>query len=239
MSTLLRLIEVEGYALDVEGTEPRIRDLALGEMLGYERPRVIRELIERQLGDLPGIVKRRVVRRLENTGNLPSERAVDEYLLTEAEALFVAARSETPAGAAVLKKLIDVFVKARAGLLPTSTPSIIREEVARLEGRLLALERAVNAASERRAAKIGRELYDDGKPQRPTRDELATMLLAAAGNPKLRWTHRHQLALVAGWRSRPVLAELIASGAIVELRNPRRLVTRELAAALGRIEVAS
>jgi hypothetical protein len=162
VSEARRMLEVDGCMLDVQDGEPRIRDVDLGEVLGYERPRVIRELIERNLDDLPGIQQRRAVRRYEIRPGVEHSQGVAEYHLSEAEALFIAARSETPAGAAVLRRLIDVFLLARRGLLAEAQaaagappPSITVEQAVLLAARVAA-ETAVAVVAGRRRGRRAR-----------------------------------------------------------------------------------
>jgi len=90
----------------------RVRDIELGRFLGYARPRKIRELIERELasGNLNDSDIRPVVGRVE-TGVASVE--VTEYWLTEEAALFVSSRSDTKAGAQVLRGLIAAYEAAR------------------------------------------------------------------------------------------------------------------------------
>ena len=127
-----------------EDGEPHVRDLDVGEFLAYSRTRDIRKIIERNLDDLPGIYVRDTVARTSMPRGGEREVEGREYLLTLAEALFVAARSETPAGAAVLKKLIAVYLDARRGR-PLDVAKLIEAEVARqLPG---AVEAALRARS--------------------------------------------------------------------------------------------
>jgi len=102
---------------------PRCRDVDLGKFLGYSRPRKVRELIERELKakNLNDIDVRPVVGRVTAGGRprkdgtaIPSVEAdVTEYWLTESAALFVASRSETKIGAAILHRLIAAWVMSR------------------------------------------------------------------------------------------------------------------------------
>lgn len=83
--------------------EPRIRDLDLAERLGFDRPRKIRELIERNkpeildLGTCPTV------------GRVARGNQVDEYYLNEEQALLVALLSDTPAARLVRVMLIKTF----------------------------------------------------------------------------------------------------------------------------------
>jgi hypothetical protein len=75
--------------------EPRVRDIRLAERLGFERPRKIRELIERNFAEL------------ETYGLLPRHRApivsgkggvqwTEEYWLNEAQSLLLCMWSNRP-----------------------------------------------------------------------------------------------------------------------------------------------
>jgi hypothetical protein len=119
------IIEVSGWTLVAwtgrNEEEPRVRDIDLAERLGYERPRVIRELIERLIesGKLNDSDVRRTVRR---TLVGVAERDVEELWLTEAQALKVVAKSETAKADAMLDEMILVYRLARRGLLPQQAP---------------------------------------------------------------------------------------------------------------------
>src|SRR5690606_18824762 len=80
-----------------------------------------RELIERLIRDekLNDSDVRRTARRTQ-VGF--AEKQVEEYWLTEAQALKVVAKSETAKADALLDEVIRVFVLARRGLLPAPAP---------------------------------------------------------------------------------------------------------------------
>jgi len=87
--------------------EPRIRDLDLAERLGYERPRNIRNLIDRFRNDLG------VCFTVEQTSSALGGRPGVEYWLTEEQALFIVAKSDTSRATEMLKFIITVFVAVR------------------------------------------------------------------------------------------------------------------------------
>jgi len=122
MSDAFSIREVEGWPLGFtcEG-EPRIRDLDLGERLGFDRPRDVRKLVARMVdaGKLNDVDQRATVARGEGA---VAAQPVTEYWLTEAQALKVAARSETDIADALLDEMIHVFMLARRGELPASAP---------------------------------------------------------------------------------------------------------------------
>lgn len=115
-------ITINGWRLCVFSTEtgePRIRDLDLAERLGYAKPHNIRDLIRRLIADdkLRGVLQFRTVRNYESRPGIKQERAVDEFWLTEAQALKVIAKAETDTADAILDEMIEVFRLAIRGLL--------------------------------------------------------------------------------------------------------------------------
>ncbi len=101
----------------IEG-EPRVRDIDLGERLGFERPRVIRELIERNKAEVEsfGLAPRRTAPITSGKGRVTE---VQEYWLNEEQALLVATISNAPKAPQVRAMLIRVFVAWRRGELPS------------------------------------------------------------------------------------------------------------------------
>lgn len=99
---------------DGQREQPRARDLDIAKRLGYKRPRKIRDLIARlrDAGKLNDVHRRPEVGRRGFV-----EEIIDEYWLTEAQALKVAAKSETDAADALLDEMIHVYTLARAGRL--------------------------------------------------------------------------------------------------------------------------
>jgi len=101
---------------DFEDGEPRVRDTDLGTFLGYSNPRKIREIIERHSEAL-GV--RPTVGRTQKVGI--ATRVVSEEWLTEHQAIYIVAKSETPIANAILQQVIDVFVKVRRGAVAVQT----------------------------------------------------------------------------------------------------------------------
>lgn len=102
--------------------EPLVRDLELARWLGFDRDRNIRKLIDRwepELGEVCSTVEQ------TSTSSTQGGRPGREYLLTEHQALFIAAKSETPRATEVLKRIITVFMAVRRGRLkePSFAPS--------------------------------------------------------------------------------------------------------------------
>lgn len=106
---------------------PRAHDLDIAKRLGFKRPRVIRDLIKRNMGEL------------ERFGSLAAQhgksRGQDfvEYWLNEEQALLIATLSATENAAEVRHMLIKVFVAWRRGELrpvpvtPNAMISVARE----------------------------------------------------------------------------------------------------------------
>lgn len=92
--------------------EPRIRDLDLAERLGFERPRAIRQIIDRNSLELTGFGG--LPRRVANPGPQGGRPSQDTYL-NEAQALLICMFARTPLAAEVRKSVIEVFVAWRAG----------------------------------------------------------------------------------------------------------------------------
>lgn len=131
-----RRIDVEGWSLvvaerDDGEREPRIEDEELGRRLGFDRERDIRKLIARytESGELQGVHVRATVARTSMPNGGEREVAVNVYELTEEQACFVAAKSETPAANALLKEMIHVFVLARRGMLDASSGAAVLRQL--------------------------------------------------------------------------------------------------------------
>ncbi len=116
--------------------EPRVRDLDLAEKLGFDRPRDIRKLIERNMAEISGLG---VCATVAQTSGPKGGRPTSEYHLNEEQALLVSVLSNAPNAAAVRAMLIRVFVAYRRGELetkaPKANPALIGRE-ARLQFRM-------------------------------------------------------------------------------------------------------
>lgn len=123
--------------LTMMANEPRVRDVRLGEVLGFQRPRALRQLIqsnEPELlthGSLPRVVA--VI-----TAGKGARRQVEEYYLNEAQALLVCMFARTPKAAEIRRQVIEVFMAWRRGLTQKVDETLAA--LARLEARLSALE---------------------------------------------------------------------------------------------------
>lgn len=95
--------------------EPRLMDLVIAERLGFDRPRDIRKIIERNMKELTTYGTCATVARVIR-GN-----ETKEYYLNEGQALLICALSRTKQAAKVRKALIDVFMSWRRGELKQET----------------------------------------------------------------------------------------------------------------------
>lgn len=99
--------------------EPRVRDVDLGDRLGYAEPRMVRKLIKRlrDSGEIPGVQSRDTVERQRTRNGGEREYAVEEFWLTEREALLVCSASDAPNAGVVRAALVDLFIAWRRGQL--------------------------------------------------------------------------------------------------------------------------
>lgn len=109
---------------DFDG-EPRMRDLDIAGALEFERPRKIRELIERFVNDIEdfGDLIRVVGGVSPHGGAKPTEasrggRPTHCYWLNEEQALFLCTRSEAKGAVALTKQMVMIFAAWRRGQLP-------------------------------------------------------------------------------------------------------------------------
>jgi hypothetical protein len=95
-------------------TEPRVLDVRLGAALGFERPRDVRKIIERNKSELSmhGEVCATVAQTSARGG-----RPSTEYLLNEPQALLLCMFSRTACASEVRRELIRVFMEWRRGAL--------------------------------------------------------------------------------------------------------------------------
>jgi hypothetical protein len=145
------------------GDDARVLDIRLAEALEFERPRAIRQLIERNDVELEihGPLPRHVamVDRPQGGG-----RASTEYWLNEAQAILICMRSDAPRAAEVRAEIIAVFQAWRHGLLVPSVPSLneighlfdtklepvhrgmaqMRDEIAEVKGNVVFLSKRVD-----------------------------------------------------------------------------------------------
>ena len=116
------LAQIAPVCLSILDGEPRCRDLDLADRLGFDRPRNIRNLIDRNIAEIEsfGSALRREALLTRPQGGTVS---VQEYWLNEEQALLVSVLSNAPNAPAVRAMLIKVFVAWRRGQLPQAAPA--------------------------------------------------------------------------------------------------------------------
>ncbi|WP_051013530.1 hypothetical protein [Pararhodospirillum photometricum] len=186
--------------IDTSADEPRILDLRVAERLGYERPRVIRELIERNREELEGYGAL-AVRHGKSRG-----QEFEEYRLNEAQALLVCMFSKTPSAAAIRREVIEVFMAWRQGTLATSSPSKPSRPLSVREKRLQveACRKTLGASAAQALAKrIG--LWDD----------LGIADLAASGPAQAELPLPPNTPALTGAQVRPGMGLLVLEDGVV------------------------
>ncbi len=97
--------------LQVIEDEPRIKDVVLGERLGFSRSNSARVIISRNIEELQGFGTLHQIDATEKVGCV--NRKVKAYYLNEAQALLLCMFSRTAKAAQVRKELIDVYMAYR------------------------------------------------------------------------------------------------------------------------------
>lgn len=110
------IVTIYGYTVrrDFGDNEPRIRDLELGQRLGYAKAVSIRKVI-RGLIEAARITEVAQISVSEIRANGMPSKPATEFWLTERQALKVIAKSETEIADKILDEVIDVFVTLRRG----------------------------------------------------------------------------------------------------------------------------
>ena len=102
---------------------PRVRDLRLAEVLGFERPRKIREIIERNRAEISAYGALISDVATTHSGTRPTAGRV--FCLNEAQALIACMFARTERAAEVRRQIITVFLAWRRGELTlTSAPAL-------------------------------------------------------------------------------------------------------------------
>jgi len=101
---------------DIEG-EPRIRDLDLAERLGFTKSTNIRNLIKRHRASLEAMGPLFTVKRVINGGE------ATENHLNRKQAIFITAKSDTPAATDITIEIIERFDAYERGLIVQATPA--------------------------------------------------------------------------------------------------------------------
>lgn len=120
----INIVTVEGQQ------EPLVVDTELAERLGYAEPRAIRKLIKRLAANqnFGQIHSRDTVSRQLTNGGGEREYTVQEYLLTERQALKVVVKSGTPRAEELTEMILDVFEAWRAGRLVTPSQAAVIQQ---------------------------------------------------------------------------------------------------------------
>lgn len=147
--------------LDTTFDEPRVQDVRLASSLGFARPRVVRELIERNAIEIQryGGLPRRAA-NLSPRGGRPSQA----YFLNEPQALLICMFSETPRAADVRQQLITVFMAWRRSqtMVPVKAherrPSTSMDVALKLKTNVERLSEILEASEAVRATKALRTL---------------------------------------------------------------------------------
>ncbi len=186
-----------------DGDAPRIRDIDLAERLGFERPRKIREIIERHasLGNITPNGRPTVERSFSGRGRKAlHEIAVTEYWLTLEDALFVATQSETKRAVFVTKVMIAVFAAVMLGRPPTSAlPQNVvalledlRSELAESRREYTDLVRLVHRSGQHRAEALSKRINAAAsltanatkRPFKSCRMEIESVVRDRSGYPR-------------------------------------------------------
>lgn len=110
-----KIVNIQGYALQRHNNELMVEDLDLATRLGYERPRKIRDLIKRMLGN--GQLASETVCPSVGQTSAKGGRPATVYWLNEKAALKVITKSETVLSDKITDEIIDVYTAARKGEL--------------------------------------------------------------------------------------------------------------------------
>lgn len=220
------ITNINGYALCTQWADgiERIRDVELAERLGYDRPRKIRDIIKRQhkAGKLSNLMICPTVGR--KSDGVPT-KPITVYWLTEAQALKVIAKCETPTADAILDEVIAVFVAWRHGRLGTTLNDAIRL----LQERLLHMDAEIAAL---RAGVISRETLNQ---LRSDVRHQAALECAARRWPTTRASTAdiyRELGVLTGWggKGQPwkLLPATLTHTAFTVLRGREASIRREL-----------
>lgn len=122
---------------DVTAERPRIRDVDLGERLGYTRAKDIR-LLAREHEKAGNVNPFHVRAAVARTGAVA--RHEDEMWFTEEDALWLVSQSKTPKAIALTKEMIRVYAMVRRHLLGEYVGPL-REALSRKDALLVARDR--------------------------------------------------------------------------------------------------
>ena len=149
--------------------EPTVQDLRLAELLGYERPSNIRNLIKRHSPTLEAMGPLLHREAMVEIGS-GAARAVTEYHLNRAQAAFIIAKAGTKLADSLTVKMAEIFALFTEGRL-VAVDEVSAEEVAAIEARERARSRAI-FEEEREARDWGFALLRSGGNRRRRRKAL-------------------------------------------------------------------
>ena len=110
--------------LSILNGEPRISDQRLGELLGFNRPRAIRQLIKRYMPQIErfGLAPQSVA--LVPTGLFGVHQEVMVTHLNRRQALFIATKAGTPQASDITVTMVDVFDRVMTEKLAPAQPQL-------------------------------------------------------------------------------------------------------------------
>lgn len=125
---------------------PKVLDLDLAEVLGFLRPRKIRDLIRRmeKAGKLRGVDWRPTVGRQSTGHGGTREFMTREAYLTREQSLLVAAQSNTPRAWALTELMARTFDAVIECAAPAVEPALSSDAIAALVAQLVAQQLAAN-----------------------------------------------------------------------------------------------
>ena len=135
--------------------EPRVHDLELAERLGFERPRKIRDIIQRNHDKL---LKFGVCPAVGRTSGELGGRPATEFYLNQKQAIFICMKSETERAFDVQIEIVHVFDAYLNGELNDAAPPLrpIREPISPAQySQLQALVRDISAHCHRHGSAQG------------------------------------------------------------------------------------
>lgn len=124
--------------------EARIGDLDLAKRIGFSRPAKIRELIGRHRASLEALGVLPTV----GTTHEANGRTFNAYMLNRKQAIFITAKSDTPAATDITIEIIEKFDAYERGAVPTIDPMKVLNDPAAMRGLLLTYSEKVLALEE-------------------------------------------------------------------------------------------
>lgn len=137
------------------GGEARVRDLDLAVRLGFERPRKIKELIERHMAAL---LRMGVCPTVGRTSGAQGGRPTEDYYLNRKQAIFITAKSETPEATDITIEIIEKFDAYEKGAAQPATlpdfddPRLLQTLLVEHLGKRIEAEKRADAAEKKAEA---------------------------------------------------------------------------------------